>query len=51
MEVPDPQGINSGPRAHLKRGNEPAGGATISPPHVAILNFYLGSYLYKSLAA
>jgi hypothetical protein len=49
--VPDLQGTNSDSRAHFGRGNEPAGGATISPPCTAILNFYLGSYLSRSLAA
>jgi hypothetical protein len=39
------------PQTHLGRGNEPTGEATISPPHVAILNFYLVSYLSTSLAA
>jgi hypothetical protein len=50
MRVPGLQGIDSGPQAHLGRGNKPKGGATILPPHVAILNFYLGSYLSRSLA-
>jgi hypothetical protein len=48
--VPGLQGTDRGPQAYLGRGNEPTGGATISPPCVAILNFYLGSYLSRSLA-
>jgi hypothetical protein len=32
MGVPGPQGIDSGPRAHLGRGCEPAGGANILSP-------------------
>jgi hypothetical protein len=30
--VPGPQGTDSGPRAHLRRGCEPAGGANILSP-------------------
>jgi hypothetical protein len=51
MGVPDLQGTDSGPWPHLGRGNELTSGATISPPYAAILNFYLGSYLSRSLAA
>jgi hypothetical protein len=53
--IPDLQGTGSGPRAHLERDYEPAGGANSSKPHSVILNFLLGSwsdsYLSKSLAA
>jgi hypothetical protein len=38
--VPDLQGANRGPRAHLGRGYEPAGGANFSTPRSIILSFY-----------
>jgi hypothetical protein len=41
--VPSLQGTDSGSRAHLRRGNEFAGGAITSPSRLDILNFYLGS--------
>jgi hypothetical protein len=41
--VPGLQGTDSGPRAHLGRGCEPAGGANFSAPCSAILIFLLGS--------
>jgi hypothetical protein len=41
--VPGPQGTNSGHRAHLGRGCEPADGANSSAPRSVILNFLLGS--------
>jgi hypothetical protein len=49
-EVPGQQGTDSGPRTHLGKGNKPIGGATISLPRMAILNFYPSSYLSRSLA-
>jgi hypothetical protein len=45
------QGTNSGHRAHLERGSESSGGANSSTPRLVILNFSLGSYLCKALAA
>jgi hypothetical protein len=45
------QSTDSGPRAQLRRGNEPTGGANSSAPCSVILNFSLGSYLSSSLAA
>jgi hypothetical protein len=39
--VPDLQGADRGPRAHLGRGCEPAGGTNFSLPHSVILSFYL----------
>jgi hypothetical protein len=41
--VPGPQGTNSGHRAHLGRGCEPADGANSSASRSVILNFLLGS--------
>jgi hypothetical protein len=41
--VPGLQGVDIGPRAHLRRGYKPAGGANFSVPHSVILNFLLGS--------
>jgi hypothetical protein len=49
--VPDLQGTNSGPQVHLRRGCEPIGGTNSSAPHLVILNFYLDSYLFRSLVA
>jgi hypothetical protein len=40
--VPDLQGTDSGPQAHLGRGNEPAGGTNYSTPR-SVINFLLGS--------
>jgi hypothetical protein len=42
--VPDLQGTNSGPRAHLRGGSEFAGGANIFFPRVAFLKFHLGGW-------
>jgi hypothetical protein len=41
--VPSLQGTDSGPRAHLGGGCEPAGGAKFLAPRSIILNFSLGS--------
>jgi hypothetical protein len=41
--VPDLQGTDSGPRAHLGRGCERVGGANFSAPRSVILIFLLGS--------
>jgi hypothetical protein len=41
--VPDLQGTNSGPQAHLRRACEPTSGVNSSTPHLVILNFLLGS--------
>jgi hypothetical protein len=41
--VPGLQGADSGPRPHLGRGCEPAGGANFSAPRSIILIFLLGS--------
>jgi hypothetical protein len=41
--VPGLEGADSGPRAHLGRGCEPAGGANFSAPRSVILIFLLGS--------
>jgi hypothetical protein len=41
--VPSLQGADRGPRVHLGRGCEPAGGANFSPPRSVILIFLLGS--------
>jgi hypothetical protein len=41
--VPGLQGTDSGPRAHLGRGCEPAGGANFLAPRSVILIFLLGS--------
>jgi hypothetical protein len=43
VEVPDLQGTDSGPRAHLRRGSEPPGRAIILSSRPTILNFYLSS--------
>jgi hypothetical protein len=43
VEVPDLQGTDSGPRAHLGRGSEPPGRAIILSSRPTILNFYLSS--------
>jgi hypothetical protein len=42
-QVPSFQGADRGPRAHLRRGCEPTGGANFSVPHSVILIFLLGS--------
>jgi hypothetical protein len=38
--VPDLQGADKGPRAHLGRGCEPAGGANFLTTRSVILSFY-----------
>jgi hypothetical protein len=38
--VSDPQGTDSGPRAHPERGCEPTGRANSSTPRSVILNFF-----------
>jgi hypothetical protein len=41
MGVPDPQGTDSGPRAPLRRGDEPVGGAKIFFYHIVLLEYDL----------
>jgi hypothetical protein len=41
MGVPDPQGTDSGPRAPLRRGDEPAGGAKIFFSRIVLLEYDL----------
>jgi hypothetical protein len=38
--VPGLQDADRGPRAHLRRDSEPAGGANFSTPRLVILSFY-----------
>jgi hypothetical protein len=44
-------GYRQWPQAHLRRGYEPTGGANFLVSRSVILNFLLGSYLSRSLAA
>jgi hypothetical protein len=45
--VPGLQGTDSGPRAHLGRGCEPAGGANTSFPRSAFLKLDLDNHLSR----
>jgi hypothetical protein len=49
--VPDLQGTDSGPLAHLGSGNKTIGRANIYFPRLAFLRFYFDNYLSSSLAA